>query len=329
MPGRSSPWMPYLLLTLTVLFWSGNFVLGRGIRTLIPPVSLNFWRWMGAGIILLPIGLPRILRQRDLMRRHWKMLALLSIPSISIFNAFIYTALQTTTTINTVLVNAMVPIFIALTARLTFGLRLARQQMIGISISFCGLIFLITRGDWEVIRHVAFSRGDLWTLGAGLAWAVYSVMLRRRPPQMDPVAFLTALIGFGLLFLLPFYLWELKTVGGFSLSPASLGGIAYVCIFPSVLAYIFWNHGVEQVGASRAGIFFHLMPAFSILLAYLFLGEALHLYHLFGLLLILGGIGLSSLPWQRSDRSRVNPSELQKPAVPGERGKNDKTGATD
>jgi drug/metabolite transporter (DMT)-like permease len=292
-------WLPYLLLTLTVLFWSGNFVLGRGVRALIPPVSLNFWRWVGALVILLPFGWPRVRRQHRLLRQHWRWLAMMSIPSITIFNAFIYTALQTATTTNTVLVNAMVPIFIALTAWLVFGDRMSARQVVGVLISLTGLLFIITRGDLGVLRSMEFSSGDLWTLGAGISWAIYSVMLRKRPAQMDPLAFLTLLMAFGLLFMLPFYLWELAVKGGFGLSPASLASIAYVCLFPSVLAYIFWNRGVLMVGATRAGIFFHLMPVFSILLASTFLGERLHMFHLSGMAMIFTGIALTTLPFKR------------------------------
>ncbi len=293
---KHSPWLPYLGLTLTVLFWSGNFILGRGIRELIPPVSLNFWRWIGAFVILLPFGWTRVMRARELYLRHWKMLALMSIPSIAIFNAFIYTALQTTTAINTVLVNAMIPIFIALTAWVVFGDRLTLRQTAGVFISLAGLLFIVTRGNWALLTELTLSTGDLWTLGASLSWAIYSVMLRRRPREMDPIAFLTVIVCFGLLFSLPFYFREFMVLGGFSLTPARLASLAYVAIFPSVLSFIFWNYSVDKVGANRAGIFIHLMPVFSIVLAILFLGEQLRGFHAFGMLLIFAGIVLTTLP---------------------------------
>jgi drug/metabolite transporter (DMT)-like permease len=278
-PTRKT-WLPYALLTLTVLFWSGNFVLGRGIRMVIPPVSLNFWRWVGALLILLPFGLPRIRSQHILFRQSWMLIALLSIPAVTIFNAFIYTALRVTTTTNTVLVNAMVPIFIAILLWLFFKEPLGFRQSAGVA----------------VLATLSFSRGDLWTLGAGVSWAIYSVLLRYRPLNMDPVAFLTALVFFGLLFLLPFYLWELAAEGGFRLTPVSLASIAYVSLFPSVLSYIFWNFSVARVGANRAGIFFHLMPVFSILLARLLLGEQLSIYHLGGMVFIFSGIAMTTMP---------------------------------
>jgi len=289
-------WLPYLLLVLTVLFWSGNFVLGRGIRDVIPPVSLNYWRWVGALIIILPFGAPRIRRQAALFKKHWLLPALLSIPSITIFNTCIYTALQTATAMNTVLLNAMTPVFIALLAGLIFGERMRPRQIVGVMISFIGLVFIITRGNPRILLRLQFSSGDPWTLAAGLSWALYSVLLRRRPPEMDPIAFLTLLIAFGVASLTPVYVWEISTVGGFALSATSLASLVYVCVFPSVLAYIFWNRGVAAIGPNRAGIFFHLMPVFSILLAAVFLDERLQAFHLLGMALIFTGIGLTTWP---------------------------------
>jgi drug/metabolite transporter (DMT)-like permease len=288
-------WLPYVLLTLTVLFWSGNFILGRGIRELIPPVSLNFWRWVGALTILLPFSWRAVHRQRALLVAHWKLLALMALPSITIFNTFIYTALQTTTAINTVLVNAMIPIFIALTAWVVFNERLTPRQALGVGISLAGLIFIVTRGNVTTLGVLTFSSGDLWTIGASLSWAIYSVMLRKRPADMDPLAFLTIIIIFGLLYALPFYVWEVWYKGGFGLTPENLAAMVYVALFPSVLAFIFWNSSVAKVGANRAGIFIHLMPVFSVILAVLFLGEQLHLFHLMGIALIFLGIVLTTM----------------------------------
>jgi drug/metabolite transporter (DMT)-like permease len=262
--------LSYLLLTLTVLFWSGNFILGRGIRLLVPPVSLNFWRWMGAIAVLLPFGFPRVIASKELLLKHWKMVALMSIPSIAVFNTFIYSAL--------------------------FRDRLSLRQTAGVFISMAGRIVIVIQGDWTLLKDLSLSSSDLWTLGASLAWAIYSVMLRKRPKQMDPIAFLTVLIAFGLIFSLPFYLRELLHRGGFALTPISLASLAYVAIFPSVLSFIFWNYGVDKVGANRAGIFMHLMPVFSILLAIVFLGESLRLFHVAGMLLIFTGIVMTTYP---------------------------------
>lgn len=293
---KTTRWMPYLLLLLTVLFWSGNFVLGRGVRELIPPVSLNFWRWAGAFFILLPFSAARIWRQRQLMRAHWQYLAIMAVLGISIFNTFIYTALHYTTATNTTLVNAMIPIDIVLLTWLIFGQRLHMRQAAGVMASLVGLLFIITRGDLTALQAFDFSIGDLWTLVAGVVWALYSVFLRRRPEQMDPIAFLTVVVGLGIVFLLPFYIGEVAMVGGFELSAPALFSLIYVCIFPSVLSFIFWNRGVQMVGANQAGIFMHLMPVFSILMAIAFLGENLYWFHLAGMVLIFSGILMTTWP---------------------------------
>ncbi len=244
----------------------------------------------------MPFGIHRLKGQTALFRKHWKMVALLSIPSIAIFNTFIYNALQSASAINTVLVNAMIPIFIALSAWMVFGERLSPRQTVGVLTSFLGLLFIVSRGDLTVLGRLTLSKGDLWTLGASLAWALYSVMLRKRPKEMDPIAFLTMLIIFGLAFSLPWYVWELLNKGGFSLSLENLGSLAYVALFPSVLSFIFWNNGIEKVGANRSGIFVHLMPVFSIVMAVLFLDERLQLFHLLGVTFIFCGIALTTIP---------------------------------
>jgi drug/metabolite transporter (DMT)-like permease len=292
---KRNTWLPYLLLTLTVLFWSGNFVLGRGIRELIPPVSLNYWRWVGALMILIPFSWRAVRRQRVLLLTHWKLLALLALPSITIFNTFIYTALQTTTAINTALVNAMIPIFISVIAWVAFKERLTLRQAAGVCISLAGLVFIVTRGNYAALKMLTLSSGDFWTLGASLSWAIYSVMLRKRPAGMDPIAFLTAIIIIGLLYALPFYVWEVWHKGAFKMTIPSLAALGYVALFPSVLSYTFWNSGVVKVGANRAGIFIHLMPVFSVVLAILFLDERLRLFHFFGILLIFIGIVLTTV----------------------------------
>ncbi|MGB8424706.1 MAG: DMT family transporter, partial [Desulfobacterales bacterium] len=167
----SSIIMPYVLLTLTVLFWSGNFVIGRGIHAEVPPISLAFWRWFTALVLLLPFALPAMVRQRDLIGRHWKLLCLLAILSVTNFNTFIYLALQSNTVINTVLINSLTPVFIVFVSWIGFREKISVLQGLGGLMSFAGLIWIITRGQPALLFTVRFSRGDLWTLAAALSWA--------------------------------------------------------------------------------------------------------------------------------------------------------------
>ena len=285
----------YLLLTGSALFWSGNFVLGRGVNEFIPPVALAFWRWTGALIILLPFSIKGLIRQRAELRKNIGILTVLAILSVTNFNTFIYNALQTTTVANTVLVNSTTPIFIVLVAWIGFKDRFTARQTIGVFISFVGLVWIVSRGQPAILLDLQFSKGDLWTLAAALSWALYTVLLRKRPENMAPLPFLTALIGIGLVFLLPVYLWELRSGITFHFSSTVAASFVYVAIFPSVLSYIFWNRAVAIVGPSKAGIFMHLMPVFSIMLAFILLGESLAFYHLIGIMLIFIGIALITI----------------------------------
>ena len=286
--------MAYLLLILAALFWSGNFVLGRGVNEIIPPVALAFWRWTGALVILMPFAAKGIVRQSREIRKNLGILTILSILSVTNFNTFIYNALRSTTAINAVLVNSITPIFIVLISWLGFDDRINYRQAVGVVLSLVGLVWIVTQGKLDILLNVRFTGGDLWTLAAALSWAFYTVLLRKRPEHIDPVPFLTILVLIGLLFLSPVYIWEIQSGAFFQLSPAVFASIGYVALFPSVVAYIFWNKAVAVVGANKAGIFMHLMPVFGIVLAFIFLGEMLAAYHLVGIVLIFSGIFLTT-----------------------------------
>ena len=304
MPEAS--FLPYLLLVLTVLFWSGNFVLGRAVHGDIPPVALAFWRWLVALFILSPFAVRPLLSEWRIISAHMRLMTLLAILSVTNFNTFIYMALQTSTVVNTVLVNSSTPIWIVCISRVLFGEQLTLRKVCGVLLSLFGLIWVVTRGQPAVLLAIEFSRGDLWTLAAALSWAVYTVLLRKRPPELSQVGFLSSIILIGLLFLSPFYFWEIKSGAFIVFSTSTVISVGYVALFPSVLAYIFWNRSVRMVGASKAGIFMHLMPAFSILLAVFFLNEKLYLFHVVGIALIFTGILLTTLEKRPAGSSRQN-----------------------
>jgi drug/metabolite transporter (DMT)-like permease len=286
--------MHYLLLILAVLFWSGNFIVGRGIHNEIPPIALAFWRWAIALLIILPFSLGPILRQKDLIRRSWKILTLLAILSVTNFSMFIYMALKFSTVTNAVLINSMIPIFIVVISWIGFKERITLRQGIGIAISLTGLMFIITKGNLSTLVAVRFSKGDIWTISAGLSWASYSVLLRKCPVEFDSLSFLGATIIIGIFFISPFYIWEISTGRTMDFTYASIGSIIYVALFASVLAYMFWNKAIQIIGANKTGIFIHLMPVFSIILAMIFLDEKLRGYHIKGTILIFLGIFLTT-----------------------------------
>lgn len=286
--------MPYLFLVLAVLFWSGNFVLGRGVHEAVPPVSLAFWRWTIALFIILPFAVKPMIQQFDLLRRNWRILCVFAVLGVTNFSMFLYIALQTNTVINTVLINSLMPVMIVFISRVGFQDKITYKQGIGGLISFMGLIWIITRGAPGVLFAIKLSKGDLWTLAAAASWALYSVLLRKRPKNLQPLSFMGFIISVGLLFLLPFYIWELRSGAVFVWTPATTGAVVYMAVCASVLAYIFWNRAIGIVGANKGGIFVHLMPVFSIIMAIIFLEERLQAYHLPGMAGIIIGIILTT-----------------------------------
>jgi len=294
---QDHPALPYLLLVLAIATWAGNFVIARYMRGDIPPLTLNFLRWAGAFVVLLPICLGKLRQDIDLLMRHWKWLVLLAASGIVIFHSFVYTGLQSTTVLNAGLMMAVCPIIIPGFAYLIHRDRLNVRQFVGIVASLIGVAVIITRADPALIMTLTMTPGDLWFLAAVPMWAVYSVLLKDRPPGLSSRAMMLAIAGIGTVMMLPLYLWELERVGGIAINMATTVSVTYVSVVASVIAYFAWNKGVGAVGAIKAGPFLHLMPVFSALLAMIFLGERLEPFHIPGIALIVTGIVLTT--WRR------------------------------
>lgn len=284
---------PYLLLTLAVLFWAGNFILGRAFHAEIPPIALAFWRWVGAAILVTWPALPHLRRDRQALINAWPAVLLLSLLGIAAFNTLAYSGLQYTEAINAFLLQSMMPVLIVLFSFLIFREKVTRLQSLGILVSLCGAVLITARGDFERLLSLSFNRGDLLVFSAIACYAGYSVMLRKRP-RAHPLAFIATTFWLGSIFLVPLYLWETFTVASLELTPSTLLVLAYVMVFPSIISYLCFNRGVELVGANRAGLFIHLMPVFGGLMAVVFLGEVFGWYHGAGVVLIGLGIYLAT-----------------------------------
>jgi drug/metabolite transporter (DMT)-like permease len=281
-------------MLLPPLFWAGNAVAGRIAVGQLPPIALAFWRWLFALLLILPFGLPRVIAQWNGIRRRWRILAMVALFSVTAYNTLLYVALTSTTAVNATLVSAAIPVAIVLLSRLWLGEPVGLRQSAGIGISLAGVVLVIARGDPHSLLALGLQPGDRWVLAAVVSWAIYSVLLRRHPTDLSPLALLTVQMVLGWLFLLPLYLWELTTGQVFLLTWQSAGLIAYVAIFPSILAYHFWNQGVASLGANLAGQYTYLIPIFTALLAALLLGEAFRWFHAAGLVAIIGGIRLAA-----------------------------------
>ena len=280
----------YVLLVLTVLFWSGNWVIARGIQGHMSPIAMAFWRWLGALILLLPFVARPIAAEWPAIRRSWKILAILGVIGVGAFNIFTYTGLKYTTATNGLLLNSFIPILIIAINVLLLRDTLTARQALGVAISLAGVLTIVARGEIDTLLGLELNPGDLWVLGAMLGWAVYTVCLRWRPRELSSRAFTGALVIIGVAMLLPIFAWDYGAGHRTQWGPVTWSAVAYFAIFPSVLAYFFWNAAVQRVGGERAGTFLHLMPLFGALLAAIFLGESLLWYHFVGAVLIFSGI---------------------------------------
>ncbi|OZC36210.1 EamA family transporter [Marinobacter vinifirmus] len=295
------PGLAYIGLVLTPLFWAGNAVVARATVEHIPPLSMSFWRWVIALALILPFGLPGLWRHRQVIRQHLVTLLVLATFSVAAFNSLLYYAAMTTTATNIALINSTIPIFVALLAWLLLGERTRPVQALGIGLAIVGILIVIGRGDLRIIAQLQAQPGDLIMVAAVFSWGVFSVLLRKHVVPLPALTFLTAQILLGTLVILPFYLGDLLWFsGGFELSGSTALPLAFFAIFPGILAYAFWNHAVHEIGPANAAIFMYLTPVFASILAILFLGETLGLFHLFGALLILAGLLLATRVVRRS-----------------------------
>jgi drug/metabolite transporter (DMT)-like permease len=285
----------YPLLTVTALFWAGNSIVGRAARDLVPPAALSFWRWTFALALLLPLAWPHLRRDWPVLRAHWRIVALLGALAIGSFNILLYTGLQSTTALNSMLIQSAQPALILIGGALVMGDGTSLRQVVGVLISLVGVLAIIGRGDPAILWGMQLNIGDAIIGCAVLLWALYSVLLRRRP-AVHPLSFLAASMVVGIGVIIPFYAHELWS--GRLIVPAtgSALAIAYVSIFPSFLAYLFFNRGVELIGSAATGQYMNVMPLMGAGLAMLFLGERLHLFHIAGLALIVIGIMVAGRP---------------------------------
>ncbi len=294
--GRARGWLldqPYLLLSLTSLFWAGNTVLGRFIVGHIPPITFAFVRWVGAFLILLPFAALPLLRDWPTIRKHAVLMTVIALTGFSAYNTMAYYGLQYTSAINGSLLPSIGPLFVALWTFALFRERLSWRQAGGIAVSLTGVVIIICRGSLDVLTSIGVNRGDVWILIALLIYAYYTVVLRKRPP-MHPYSFLAVGMGWGAVLLLPALVWELASGPTIVFDTVSLASVAYVCVFPSLLGYLCLNRGVDLIGANRAAPFMHLVPVFGSVMAIVLLGEHFEIYHAVGYVLVFIGITVAT-----------------------------------
>jgi len=285
----------YIFLILTTLFWSGNFIVGKAASLFeIPPFTLNFYRWMFAWIILAPFTLKEIAAKKNHILENIKLIAILGITSITIFNSIVYYSLNFTQVISGVLMISTIPVMIIIFCWLFKIEKTNFYQILGVIFSLSGVLVIITKADLVVLLNLNFNKGDLWMVVAMFSWAMYSALLKKKKFELSQLSLLQTIISAGLIFLLPAYLIELALGYRVSIHLPFILTLSYVVFFPGLASFIFWIKGISIIGSNRSGIFLHLMPIFSTILAMLIYKEKFMIYHLIGAMLIVAGITLSS-----------------------------------
>lgn len=289
----------YLLMAITTLMWSGNAVIGRAVHETIPPIGLNFWRWMVALPVFVVLAWPHFRKDWPLVRRHWPILLLFAIISITIYNTFAYIGLNTTTAINMLLINTGRPVVIIFLSYALFREKVTAAQAVGLVLALSGTLTILARGDLDVLIGVRFIAGDLWVVVATVCWAVYTVLYPKRP-AIHPTNLMLVTIVMGLAILLPFYLWETFLVRPVPLSAQTYWAVGYLGLIAGGIGYLAFNRMVEVLGANRAGLTSYLVPIVGTALAIFFLGEQFQAFQVVGISLILIGVVFATRTRQKT-----------------------------
>ena len=294
--ASSGNWLanqPYLLLSITALCWAGNAIVGRLAAGHIPPVTLSFLRWTFAFLIILPFAWKHLKRDWGAIRARLGTMIFLSVIGISAFNTLQYWALEHTQALNTLLLQSAGPLFVAVWSLILLGVRLTLAQAGGIALSLIGVLVILLHGDLTALTSIEFNKGDIIFTVALAIFGLYSVLSLKRP-QIHGLSFVGFTFGCGAVCLVPLWIWELFTRPVMQLDAANLLSLFYVAVFPSTLAYLCFNRGVQLIGANRAAPFFHVVPVFGSAMAIVFLGERPQLFHIIGFALVLTGVFVAS-----------------------------------
>ena len=282
----------YLSAIMATVIWSGNFIVARGLIDTIPPVSLAYWRWLVAVIALAPLAIKPLMADWPVIKENKLYICITSILGVSVFNTLIYIASHTTTAINLSLIAITFPVFIILLSRILYHELLTANKALGVFLVILGVVTLITKGDVTILKNINFTQGDLWMLLAAITFALYSLLLKKKPAQLGTRSFQMITFSTGLIFLTPFYIWEATTTEFQiqSITGPTLYSILYLGLFASLASYILWGKAVEKIGPTKSSMIYYSLPIFSGLLAYLFLGEVIENIHLLSMFLIATGI---------------------------------------
>jgi len=285
----------YIFLILATLFWSGNFIVGKAASLFeIPPFTLNFYRWTFAWLILAPFTLKEIFQKKNYILENIKLILILGITSITVFNSIVYYSLNFTQVISGVLMISTIPVMIIFFCWMLKIEKTNFYQILGVFCSLLGVAVIVTKADLGKLLNLNFNKGDVWMVVAMFSWALYSALLKKKKFELSHISFLQTIITAGLVFLLPAYLIEMALGYKLNIHMPFVLTLSYVVLFPGLASFFFWIKGISIIGSNRSGIFLHLMPIFSTLMAIIIFKEKFMNFHLIGTVFIITGIVLST-----------------------------------
>tara|TARA_Y100000996_G_scaffold328760_1_gene264875 strand:+ start:35 stop:928 length:894 start_codon:yes stop_codon:yes gene_type:complete len=292
---KQSNFLAYIFLLLTVTFWAGNFVVGKFASFYnVPPFSLNFYRWLFAWFILMPFTISEIIKKKEYIISNYKIFLVLGITSITIFNSIVYYSLNFTQVISGVLMISTIPVMIMFFSSILKIEKTNLFQIIGVILSIAGVIIIITKANFEILKSLNFNKGDITMVLAMFSWALYSTLLKRQKYELSQISLLQVVISFGLIFLIPIYFIEYQIGFRINIDMPFILILSYVVLFPGLASFILWIKGIALIGANRSGVFLHLMPIISALMAMIIFDEKFMFYHILGACFIISGILLSN-----------------------------------
>jgi len=295
-PIKKNVYAGISLAVLATFIWSWNFIIARGIYKEIPPVSLAFLRWLTATIIIFPFAYQSFKKEWLAVRKSWLYFIIAAATGVAMFNTFVYIGAQYTTAINLALIGTTSsPILSVIFARLFLKEKISGAKVIGIITCIAGILFLLSKGNFQNLLHLKFTRGDTWVLLAGLAFAVYNTMVKKKPVSISPVNFLFIVFAIGTILLFPFYLEEAAHTAPVSYTANNLLIILYLGLGASVICFWIWNIAIRNLGAGRAALFGNLIPVFSTLEAVMILDEHISWVHILSFGLVITGLLIANL----------------------------------
>lgn len=284
------------LAVLATFIWSGNFIIARGVIKDIPPVTLSFYRWLTATIVILPFALKYFVTELRIIKQRFFFFLLAAATGVSMFNTFVYIAGHYSSAISMAILGTCTsPIISVILARIFLKERIPALRIVGMLVCIAGILILLSNGNFQNLVSFKFTKGDWWILAAAFTFAIYNTSVRKKPASMHPVNFLFVIFMLGTIILLPFYLFELKKEGGFAFNGFNLSAILYLGIGASVICFLIWNKAIVALGSGRTALFGNLIPVFSSIEAVFLLNEKITSIHIISFILVVAGLVIANL----------------------------------